>query len=95
MISNPKILIKTQNVETAKTNTERKKKRNKERERRRRRRRNGDEEPCNDLVFFFKFISLSSLMNTFRIAVVVVVFFVRIVDVAVVLFVVKVRRCKV
>ena len=53
MISNPKILIKTQNVETAKTNTERKKKRNKERERRRRRRRNGDEEPRNDLVFFF------------------------------------------
>ena len=34
-------------------------------------------------------------MNTFRIAVVVVVFFVRIVDVGVVLFVVKVRRCKV
>ena len=34
-------------------------------------------------------------MNTFRIAVVFVVLFVRIVDVAVVLFVVKVKRCKV
>ena len=46
MISNPKTLIKTQNAETAKTNTimERKKKKERKRERRRRRRRNGDEE---------------------------------------------------
>ena len=51
--------------------------------------------PVSGFFFKKKIISLSPLMNTFRIAVVFVVLFVRIVDVAVVLFVVKVKRCKV
>ena len=55
----------------------------------------GCRETCFWVFFLKKIISLSPLMNTFRIAVVFVVLFVRIVDVAVVLFVVKVKRCKV